>query len=146
MDDLFYVVVTAIISRADGRYLITRRNMNKRKWPGKWTVPGGHVSKEDFLGTPKTTNSHWYNVLINVVKREVKEEVGLDISNVEFLCDLAIPDTIIVSFTAYCISDLVCLQTEETDEFAWVLPKEAEDYDLIEGILEELYQADDKAS
>lgn len=143
MDDKFYVSVTAIIKRSDGKMLITKRSASKKKWPNKWTVPGGRVERKDFLGTPTTTNSQWYHVLINAVKREVKEETGFEISNVKFLCDLAIPDTIIISFVADLFDeyDKPNLQTEECDAYAWVDIEEAKSYDLIEGIYEELVEA-----
>lgn len=138
MDDLFRVSVTAIVFDEEGRALITKRTASKKKWPSKWTVPGGGVTKEDFLGTPTTTNSQWYDVLINAVKREVKEETNLDIYDVEFLCDLAIPDTIILSFVAKAKNSReVILQIEETDDYAWIREEEIKNYDLIEGLAEE---------
>lgn len=142
-DNKFYVSVTAIVFNRDGKVLLTRRNKNKKKWPGKWTVPGGRVERSDFLGTPTTTNSQWYHVLVNAVKREVLEETGLQAVDVKFLCDLAIPDTIIISFVAETFDgyDVVKLQEEETDAYAWVDLEEAKDYDLIEGIYEELVEA-----
>lgn len=142
MDDLFRVSVTAIVINHEGKILITKRTATKKKWPSKWTVPGGGVTKEDFLGTPTTTNCQWYDVLINAVKREVKEETNLDIYDVEFLCDLAIPDTIIISFTAKAKNAReVVLQVEETDEYAWIGEDEIKNYDLIEGLAEELLAA-----
>ena len=143
-DNKFYVSVTAIIKRSDGRMLITKRTASKKKWPNKWTVPGGRLERSDFLGTPTTTNSQWYHVLVNAVKREVREETGIEVTNVKFLCDLAIPDTVILSFVAEAVKldPEVILQTEETDEYAWVTAEEAKSYDLIEGIQEELEQAE----
>jgi len=38
--ELHRVVSTAIIHK-NGRFLITRRSLNKKAFPGKWTVPGG---------------------------------------------------------------------------------------------------------
>lgn len=54
-----------------------------------WTVPGGHLETEDYLGLPKDTKFYWYNVLGKVLKREVKEEVGVDIKNIEYVTSLA---------------------------------------------------------
>src|ERR1044072_6520736 len=123
MDDKFYVSVSAIVKSHEGKVLITMLTASKKKWPNKWTNTGGRVEAKNFLGTPTTTNSQWYHVLINAVEREVKEETGMHIHNVKFLCDLAIPDTIIVSFVA----DLdgsgeqePKLQLEECDDYAWV--------------------------
>ena len=50
----FEVVITAIIIK-DGKYLITRRSPEKKRFPGMWVVPGGHLDPEDFMGYPKET-------------------------------------------------------------------------------------------
>ncbi len=138
---MFNVSVTAIIKH-QGKVLITKRTADKKKWPNKWTVPGGKVEVTDFLGTPTTTNSQWYHVLENAVIREVKEETDLDITNIKYLCSLAIPDTIILSYVTDLVGwDVPTLQIEECDDYAWVTAEEAANYDLIEGILEEIQQA-----
>lgn len=139
----FNVAVTAIIKRWDGRMLITKRASAKKKWPNKWTVPGGRVETKDFLGTPTEINNQWYHILERAAEREVKEETGLLISNIRYLCSIAVPDTIIISFVAETFNqdDLVKLQIEECDDYAWVTYEEAKDYDLIDGILEELHDA-----
>ena len=49
---LHEIVITAIIIR-DGKYLITKRSPNKRRFPGKWTVPGGKLEISDYIGLPK---------------------------------------------------------------------------------------------
>ena len=143
MDNKFYVAVTAIVKRHDGRVLITKRTATKKKWPNKWTVPGGRVGTADFLGTPTEINNQWYGTLINAVKREVREETGIEIWNVQYLCDIAVPDTIIISFIAETSEEnpMPVLQMEECDAFAWVTPEEAENYDLIDGILGEIKEA-----
>lgn len=135
---MFNVSVTAIIKHL-GQFLITRRSATKSKWPGKWTVPGGKLEEKDFLGTPTTTNSQWYHVLENAVRREVKEETDLDIKNIRYLCNLVFPGTVVISYVADLEGwDIPNLQKEECDEYAWVTLEQAEQYDLIEGILEEL--------
>lgn len=147
MEDKFLVAVTAIV-RKDGRFLITKRSPNKKRFPNRWTVPGGRVGPQDFISqTVQDENwSQWYNVLINAVKREVKEETDLEVDNVKFLCDLVFrdkitADTLVISFVVDWQSGDVSLQTEETDDYAWVTAEEAKQYDLIEGIQEELEKA-----
>lgn len=138
---MFNVSVTAIIKH-QGRFLITKRVSTKSKWPSKWTVPGGKLEESDFLGTPTTTNSQWYHVLENCVTREVKEETDLDITNIRYLCNLAFPGTVVISYIADLVGwDVPTLQMEECDDYAWVTYEEAKNYDLIEGILEELADA-----
>ena len=89
---------------------------------------------------------HWYNVLETVVKREVLEEVGLDIKNLKYLTSLAYirPDgipTIVASFFADYKNGNVKLCKDLTDH-SWVNLEEAKNYDLIEGIYEELEMLD----
>lgn len=51
---LHEVAITAIIVK-DGKYLITRRSPNKKRFPGMWTVPGGKMETNDYLKLPKDT-------------------------------------------------------------------------------------------
>lgn len=139
---MYNVAVTAIIKRnTDGRILITKRTATKKKWPNKWTVPGGQLEDSDFLGTPTKINNQWYHTLENAVRREVREEVGIEIDNIRYLCNIAVPSTIIISFIANADPQEVTLQVEECDDFAWVSYEEAKKYDLIDGLLDEIYLA-----
>lgn len=141
MEDKFFVAVTAIIKAGD-RVLITQRHPDKKKWPGKWTVPGGRVEQTDFIGTPTAINNQWYNTLENAVRREVQEETGLEIDNIKYLCDIAVPDTIIVSFTADLVGNAFPeLQPEECVAYAWIRKEDVSSFDLIDGIGEELIWA-----
>lgn len=56
----------ALIENADGRFLATRRSLDKHWAAGAWEVPGGGVL------TGETTQA--------AIVREVGEEVGLDVS------------------------------------------------------------------
>lgn len=145
---LFEIVTTAII-RKDGKYLLTRRSMEKKRFPGMWTVPGGHLETEDYEKFPKDTENYWYNVLEQTLRREVKEEVGLDISNVEYLTSLATTHgdknpSLVISCVADYVGGEVKLQEGETDQFVWVSLEEAKDYKLIDGIYDELVMAEAK--
>src|SRR3989344_4487038 len=85
----FEISITAIVNK-DGKYLITKRSMTKERFPGKWTVPGGHLEPEDYMSYPKDTDECWYNVLEKALAREVMEEVGLEVENVRYLTSLVI--------------------------------------------------------
>lgn len=145
---LHEVAITAIIVK-DGKYLITRRTMTKKRFPGKWTVPGGRLEMNDYVNSPKDTEECWYNVLERVVRREVREEVGLEIKNIDYVTSLATLDKdgmpiLIISCMADWASGEVMLQEEEADQFAWITTAEAKDYDLIGGIDHELLMADER--
>jgi len=143
---LHEVVITAIIVK-DGKYLITRRSPNKKRFPGMWTVPGGKLETADYINLPKETKEYWYNVLEKVLRREVNEEVGIDIANIEYVTSLATvhadgAPSLVISCKADYEGGEVKLQEGETDQFAWVSVEEAKTYDLIDGIFDEIVMAD----
>jgi 8-oxo-dGTP pyrophosphatase MutT (NUDIX family) len=144
----FEVVITAIIVQ-DGKYLITRRAETKKRFPLMWTVPGGHLEPDDYLNLPKDTKEYWYNVLEQVLKREVLEEVGLEIENIQYVTSLATvhadgAPSLVISCMADYKSGEVILQHDETDKATWVSLEQAKTYDLIDGIYDELAMADAK--
>ncbi len=145
---LHEIVITAIIVK-NGKYLITRRSKDKKRFPGKWTVPGGKLETEDYVSLPKDTEFYWYNVLEKVLRREVKEEVGLEINNIEYVTSLATihsdgNPSLVISCKADYESGNITLQKDETDKYAWVTIDEGKNYDLIDGIYDELVLADRK--
>lgn len=152
---LHEVAITAIIIRkSEGKpgeleYLITRRSPNKKRFPGKWTVPGGKMETNDYLALPKDTEFYWYNVLERTLKREVQEEVGLEIGNIEYITSLATvhdngSPSLVISCAADYLSGEVKLQEGETDAFAWVTLEDAKNYELLDGIYEEFVIAEKK--
>jgi 8-oxo-dGTP pyrophosphatase MutT (NUDIX family) len=139
--------VTAVVVK-DGKYLITQRSMQEERWPGKWTVPGGKLRKSDFDSLPKDTINAWYNVLDRTLRTEVKEEVNLEIKNIEYITSIIAEHgdkySMIISMIADYDSGEIKLQEGETDDYAWVSVEEAKKYDLIDGIYEEIVMADKK--
>lgn len=145
---LHEIVITAIIAK-DGKFLITRRAPNKKRFPGMWTVPGGKLETNDYLKLEKDTEHYWYNVLERALQREVKEETALNIKNIEYLTSLATihsdgTPSLVISCSADYAEGEVKLQEEEEDQYAWVSLEEAKNYKLIDGIYDELVMADKK--
>ncbi|OHA07472.1 MAG: hypothetical protein A2934_02490 [Candidatus Sungbacteria bacterium RIFCSPLOWO2_01_FULL_47_10] len=142
---LFKVVITAIVVK-DGRFLILRRSPHEKKFPGKWTVPGGKLTTADYVGLPKDTPDYWYNVLEHTLKREVKEEAGIGIKNIRYVTSLAdANENDDPSLVISCLADFekgdIALDDSMSD-YAWVSLDEAKSVDLIGGIYEELEMAE----
>ena len=140
--------MTAIVVK-NGKYLITRRSPTKKRFGGMWTVPGGKLETSDYVNLPKDTKDYWYNVLEQVLRREVKEEVGLTIKNIEYVTSLATihadgAPSLVISCMADWESGEIVLQENETDKFVWVSLEEAKGYELIGGIYEELQMVDER--
>jgi len=146
--NLHEVAITAIIIK-EGKFLIIKRSASKKRFPNLWTVPGGKLETSDYTSLDKETKNYWYNILERTLRREVKEEVNLEIENIDYLTSLAtIHPGNAPSLVISCIADYgsgeVELQQEEAVDYAWVSLEEAKDYELIDGILDELVMAEKK--
>lgn len=147
-NELHRIVTTVLIYKPNFTYLITKRAPHKKVMPSKWTIPGGGLHIDDYINTSPSTKGEkiWYEVLQRVIKREIKEEVGLEINKPKILTDMAFirPDGIpvlVLSYFAPYVSGEVKLDEDATD-FAWVTVAEAKSYDLIDGILGEIEEVD----
>ena len=143
--ELHRVVPTAIIHK-DGRYLILQRSLKKKVFPGRWTVPGGGLEVTDYINTPKTTPDAWYFSIENSLRREIKEEAGLEVEKLKYLLNLTFirPDNIpVVTLSYYCDWKSGDIRLDEDSiNYKWVTFEEAKNYDLIEGILNEIGMVD----
>ena len=138
---LHFVVATGIIVK-DDKFLIAKRAPNEKAYPNFWTVPGGKLVTKEYENLPKTTKDAWYNLTEWVLRKEIREEVGLEVGEVHYLTDLVFirPDgypVITLSYWCEYQSGEVQLCKDLTD-FAWVTLAEAKNYELIEGIYHEL--------
>jgi len=153
-DELHRIAVTGIIWRKDNdgkyRYLITKRSPEKKAWPGKWTVPGGGLDVNDYMhGEATYQNSEspqWYNAVETTLRREIKEEVGVEVEDINYLLDVAFirPDgvpAIVLSFYCKYASGEVKLD-EDAVEFAWITAEEVSSYELIQGIDHEILEVE----
>lgn len=109
-------------------------------------MPGGGLETDDYINTPKTTKDHWYFAIEKSLRREIKEECNLEVGEVKYLLDIAFikPDgtpAIILSFYCPYESGEVKLDEDNID-YAWASYQEAKNYDLVEGLLEEIEMVD----
>ena len=106
--------VGGLISNEEGKILLAKSH----KWFNKYTLPGGHVE----LG----------ETLQEAVKREVKEETGLEVEVIEFLLyqEAIYPPEFykkrhFLFFDYYCRTlpgSIVKLDKYELQEYVWVYP------------------------
>ncbi|MBM7070152.1 NUDIX domain-containing protein [Actibacterium sp. 188UL27-1] len=78
-------IVKALLVR-DGQILMAKRADTRRAYPGRWSFPGGHVEAGETL----------HNALL----REVREEIGVEVTLSAFLRDMADGD---VTFHLYVV-------------------------------------------
>ncbi len=147
---MHYVSATVIVVNKEGKFLITKRADWEKAFPGRWTVPGGKLEVLDYVLKEKDSKYQWYNILEDLSKREVEEEVGLKIKKIGYVTSLVyvrddnIP-VLVISLSAEKKDENanVVLDKCMTD-YKWVTLEEAKNYDLIEGIYEELEILDKK--
>ncbi|MBS3152381.1 NUDIX domain-containing protein [Candidatus Woesearchaeota archaeon] len=131
MDDKKHIVaVTAFIKNKSGnKFLIVKRNTNEIAYPGKWAFPGGKLEKGETL--------------LKTLKREVLEEVGLEIDeNKHYLKDYTFirPDghnVVGICFIIIAKSEDIKL-SKDFEDFAWISPDELDSFDCIPGMDEEV--------
>lgn len=145
--ELHRIVLTAIIHK-DGKYLITKRPKNKKAFPGQWTVPGGGLEVDDYIDLEPTTKAgQWYYAIENALRREIREEVNLEVNKPKYLLDLTFirPDGIpVVVLSYYCNYESGEVELDEENvDYAWVTVDELDDYDLINGIAGEIQEVDE---
>jgi nucleoside triphosphatase len=98
--------------------------LKSHKWPGKYVIPGGHVE----LG----------ETLEETAIREAREETGLDIYDLKFICfQEFIHDPAFwkkkhfIFFDYFCRADsLNVTLNDEAQEHIWVNPKSALDLEI----------------
>ncbi|MCK4428766.1 MAG: NUDIX domain-containing protein [Candidatus Aenigmarchaeota archaeon] len=119
--------VGAIIER-DGKILLTKRNVKPFK--GCWCIPGGHIEENETAA--------------EAVRREVKEEVGLDFEPIFFkYFDEILPEikwhAIVLVFKGKFSGEVKT--NEEVSEYKWVSLEESKNLKLafrLKDILEYL--------
>jgi ADP-ribose pyrophosphatase YjhB (NUDIX family) len=111
---------------------------------------------------PKTTKDAWYFALEKSLRREIKEETGLEVGDLKYLLNLTFirPDdvpVITLSFWAEYEPQKNSLGNnqeksgevkldDDNVEYFWGTVEELKDYDLIEGIYDEIRMVDNLLS
>lgn len=109
------IVVGALIYNDAGEIFLAK----SYKWGDQWVVPGGHLD--------------WGETLVQGIAREVREETGLELSQIEFIGfqEAIFPPQfnkkkhmLFMDYIGKAESVKVTLN-DELQEFIWVKPKDA---------------------
>ncbi len=152
-NELHRIAVTGIVWKEEAgirKYLITQRAAHKKAWPLKWTVPGGGMEASDYQNDePSYQNSEspqWYGAVEKTLRREVREETGLEIDDIRYLMDVAfirhdgVPCLVLSMYCKLAGGDIV--YDADTANHVWISAGEVGDYDLIQGIDDEIRAVD----
>ena len=77
-DGEYHLTVLGVIARRDGRFLITKRAMDKAWAPGWWEVSGGAAMAGET--SRQAVVREVFEDSADAVRREIAEETGLDVT------------------------------------------------------------------
>jgi ADP-ribose pyrophosphatase YjhB (NUDIX family) len=127
MSEYPILTVTCVVE-CEGEYLLIKRALTEKNYPGYWAFPGGRP--------------HIGETVIDAIRREVKEETGLEVLDQGcFLNGYFFKSVIGIAFLVRVGSKNVSLNSEAT-EHTWVSSVEQmQKMDCIEGVCNHLADA-----
>lgn len=120
MSKFFKVNVSVIIFNEDRNILLQKRSADEEVFPGKWGIPGGTVEMSD-------------QSLESALSREVLEEVGVEIRNIEFLQNNIRPKELYGMVYVVCTAEYKSgnpVAMDGTELVQWTPVTEAVNFDL----------------
>lgn len=133
---LHSLIVNALVVK-DNKILISQRGLSENHDPGKWTVPGGKV---------EITEGNVWNILEETLKKEVKEEVDLEVGeDIKLITNNTFIRTggqhvVAMIFICYWISG-VAKPAEDTNAVAWITENDLDSYNFSPNVVEYLKQS-----
>ncbi len=134
-NQLHIVLVNAVIEKS-GKFLIAQRSWEESHMPGWWSLPGGKVDRTEGIE----------DILVKTLRREVKEEVGLEIEENPVL----IYNGSFIRATGHHVIDFTFLcqwksgeakALEDSLAVAWVSPAELGNYQIHDSMKDRIFRA-----
>lgn len=131
MVKFFKINVSTVIFNSENKVLIQKRSEDEDIFPGLWGIPGGTTEMTD-------------KSIFDALKREVKEEVDVEIDNINlFKENIVVKELYGVSYMVF-ISKYVAGEPKPLDgtaEVFWLEEGDLENYEFTPTIKETLNQA-----
>lgn len=126
----FHIVAVKGWIEKDSKFLLAKRGPNELHKPNKWSLPGGKI--EDEVEEP--------SILQKTLRREIKEEVGIDITDdVELIYNnsfLRVDGAHVVMLTFLChYKSGEAKPMEDTAEIRWFTIEELKKFNEAEDFL-----------
>ena len=125
---LFRVVVAAVIHNEKGEFLLAQRSAKDPSQPGLWAIPAGHIEVAE--GSVDTLEEN--------LKREVREEIGVEINIEKFLDSHSWVDNDYKKVTVVFLCTITEGQPkplDDTDDLKWLSLEEVSKLNLASHIL-----------
>lgn len=137
----FNIVLVMGVIEKEGKYLIAQRSLDEPQAPGTWSLPGGKVEVE--------TKKDELNVLEETLKKEIVEEVGIEVEDEmfyvrssSFIRNDGAPVVGVLFLCKWKSGKATPL--EDSIDIAWISIDEIPNYEFAEGINNALKIADQK--
>lgn len=123
---LHSVIVNGVIFKNE-KVLVSQRSWDEAHEPGKWTIPGGKVEKEEDV---------IFNILEKNVMKEIKEETGIEVdtkmrmvTNSSFIRPSDNQHVIVIVFKCM-FKEGTPKPLEDTIDCKWVTEEEVKDMEF----------------
>ena len=127
---LYKLVLSTVMFNSEKKILLGKRSMDENVLPGYWGLPGGKAEYRESIS----------DFLEVELKREIMEEVGVNIENIKYLeSHLNGPSgKVNICFISYIKEGDIPEALDETEEVGWFSLEEAKELQLTPNTIERI--------